>query len=52
MRDQAKPAGSEPTPEPAIPAILAVFDKYQKSEFERVSLAFGATAPAAHAGAC
>jgi hypothetical protein len=25
----AKPAGSEPTPEPAIPAILSAFDKYE-----------------------
>lgn len=25
----AKPAGSEPIPEPAIPAILAAFDKYE-----------------------
>jgi hypothetical protein len=29
MQEQAKPAGSEPTPEPAIPAILAAFDKYE-----------------------
>ena len=29
MRLQAKPAGSEPTPKPAIPAILAAFDKYE-----------------------
>jgi hypothetical protein len=29
MREQAKPAGSEATPEPAIPAILAAFDKYE-----------------------
>jgi hypothetical protein len=26
---QAKPTGSEPTPEPAVPAILAAFDKYE-----------------------
>jgi hypothetical protein len=26
---QAKPPGSEPTPEPAVPAILAAFDKYE-----------------------
>jgi hypothetical protein len=28
-QQSAKPAGSEPTPEPAIPAILAAFDKYE-----------------------
>lgn len=28
-QQQAKPMGSEPTPEPAIPAILAAFDKYE-----------------------
>ncbi len=27
--EQAKPTGSNPTPEPAIPAILAAFDKYE-----------------------
>src|SRR5690348_3788460 len=26
---QPKPAGAEPIPEPAIPAILAAFDKYE-----------------------
>ena len=26
---QANPTGSEPIPEPAIPAILAAFDKYE-----------------------
>ncbi len=26
---QAKPSGAEPTPEPAVPAILAAFDKYE-----------------------
>jgi hypothetical protein len=26
---QSKPAGTSPTPEPAIPAILAAFDKYE-----------------------
>jgi hypothetical protein len=26
---QVKPAGTEPTPEPAVPAILAAFDKYE-----------------------
>jgi hypothetical protein len=26
---QAKPAGANPTPEPAVPAILAVFDTYE-----------------------
>jgi hypothetical protein len=26
---QAKPAGAEPIPEPAVPAILAAFDKYE-----------------------
>lgn len=29
VQEQARPAGSEPTPEPAIPAILAAFDKYE-----------------------
>ena len=29
MQPQAKPTGSEPTPEPAVPAILAAFDKYE-----------------------
>ena len=29
MREQAKPAGSEAMPEPAMPAILAAFDKYE-----------------------
>src|SRR5450631_1444579 len=29
VQEEAKPAGSEPTPEPAIPAILAAFDKYE-----------------------
>jgi hypothetical protein len=28
-QEQAKPAGSEPSPEPAVPAILAAFDKYE-----------------------
>ena len=28
-QQQAKPPGSEPTPEPAVPAILAAFDKYE-----------------------
>jgi uncharacterized iron-regulated protein len=28
-QQQAKPTGSEPTPEPAVPAILEAFDKYQ-----------------------
>lgn len=28
-RAQAKPGGSEPVPQPAIPAILAAFDKYE-----------------------
>jgi hypothetical protein len=28
-QQQAKPTGSEPTPEPAVPAILAAFDKYE-----------------------
>lgn len=28
-QQQPKPAGSEPTPEPAIPAILAAFEKYE-----------------------
>jgi hypothetical protein len=28
-RAQAKPAGSDPIPEPAVPAILAAFDKYE-----------------------
>ena len=27
--EQSKPAGVEPTPEPAVPAILATFDKYE-----------------------
>jgi hypothetical protein len=27
--EQAKPTGSNPTPEPVIPAILAAFDKYE-----------------------
>jgi hypothetical protein len=26
---QAKPTGSEPTPEPAVPPVLEAFDKYQ-----------------------
>jgi hypothetical protein len=26
---QSKPAGAAPTPEPAVPAILAAFDKYE-----------------------
>jgi hypothetical protein len=26
---QSKPAGANPIPEPAIPAILATFDKYE-----------------------
>jgi hypothetical protein len=26
---QSKPAGADPTPEPAVPAILAAFDKYE-----------------------
>lgn len=29
MPQQAKPTGSEPTPEPAVPAILAAFGKYE-----------------------
>src|ERR1700723_1994160 len=28
-QEQAKPAGSEPSPERAVPAILAAFDKYE-----------------------
>jgi uncharacterized iron-regulated protein len=28
-QQQAKPTGSEPTPEPAVPAILEAFDKYE-----------------------
>ncbi len=28
-QQQAKPTGTEPTPEPAVPAILAAFDKYE-----------------------
>jgi hypothetical protein len=28
-QQQANPTGSEPTPEPAIPAILAAFDRYE-----------------------
>ena len=28
-QQQAKPTGLEPTPEPAVPAILAAFDKYE-----------------------
>ncbi len=28
-QQQTKPAGAEPTPEPAVPAILAAFDKYE-----------------------
>ena len=28
-QQQTKPTGSEPTPEPAVPAILAAFDKYE-----------------------
>jgi hypothetical protein len=28
-QQQAKPTGSEPTPEPAVPSILAAFDKYE-----------------------
>ncbi len=29
MQQQAKPGGAEPGPEPAVPAILAAFDKYE-----------------------
>jgi hypothetical protein len=29
MQQQVKPTGSEPTPEPAVAAILAIFDKYE-----------------------
>ena len=29
MQPQTKPTGSEPTPEPAVPAILAAFDRYE-----------------------
>jgi hypothetical protein len=29
QQQQAKPTGSEPSPEPAVPAILAAFDKYE-----------------------
>jgi len=29
IQQQAKPKGSEPTPEAAIPAVLAAFDKYE-----------------------
>jgi hypothetical protein len=29
IQPQTKPAGSEPTPEAAVPAILAAFDKYE-----------------------
>jgi len=28
-QQQAKPTGSRPSPEPAVPAILAAFDKYE-----------------------
>lgn len=28
-QQQAKPTGSDPSPEPAVPAILAAFDKYE-----------------------
>src|SRR5690349_22164671 len=28
-QQQMKPTGSEPVPEPAIPAILAAFDRYE-----------------------
>ena len=29
IQPQTKPMGSEPTPEPAVPAIVAAFDKYE-----------------------
>jgi hypothetical protein len=29
VQQQEKPTGSEPSPEPAVPAILAAFDKYE-----------------------
>src|SRR6267142_409468 len=29
MQPQTRPTGSEPVPEPAVPAILAAFDKYE-----------------------
>jgi hypothetical protein len=29
IQPQAKPPGAEPTPEPAVPAILAAFKKYE-----------------------